>query len=122
MTISRQRQYMDCKYCNAVTGHTNRAGCILAVQAAQDANEGWDNLLAQAAENEATRPHYEVVKVGLTNIILCWIYGSDRYTDPPDEYLGPYMHEQALEIAKTLTCTYTIRVLQATPSEWATRS
>lgn len=42
MTISRQRQYMDCKYCNAVTGHTNRAGCILAVQAAQAANEPID--------------------------------------------------------------------------------
>jgi hypothetical protein len=86
-------------------------------------NGGWvdfTNLIAQAAENDANRTHYTVVEVGQTNMILCWIYGSDRYTDPPDEYIGPFTHLQALEVAKTLTCTHTIKVLQAKPSEWAT--
>jgi hypothetical protein len=51
------RQYMDCKRCNADTGHTRAAGCILAVQAAQEVNESIEYQLARDVLTMAANGH-----------------------------------------------------------------
>lgn len=35
----RSREYMDCKHCNADTGHTRTAGCLIAAERAAAVNE-----------------------------------------------------------------------------------
>jgi hypothetical protein len=41
--MSSPRDYMDCRKCNPLTGHTYKAGCIIATERAAAANEaGWN--------------------------------------------------------------------------------
>jgi hypothetical protein len=55
-----------------------------------------------------------------TTIIMLWISGTDPYTDPPDDILGPFTEREANWVANRLTCAHRVRKVNSILPEWAT--
>lgn len=53
-------------------------------------------------------------------VINLWVYGSDRFTDPPTDVLGPFTEAECQLIGATLTCENDRRRLSRRVPEWAT--
>ena len=54
-----------------------------------------------------------------TYIIQLWIYGENRFTEPPSDILGPFTRAEVDRTAATLTCEYRIQRIGTTVPEWA---
>lgn len=52
-------------------------------------------------------------------VIRMWIYGSDRFTDPPDSVIGPFTEAESKRLTARLTCANDRQLLSRRIPEWA---